>query len=72
MDKIAPDANVEHIRKMLHERACLGLVKYGVNTERTDLTLRDWLQHALEETLDTAVYLQAAISKLDKQNVNKN
>ena len=29
--------------------------------------IRDWLQHALEETLDLANYLQAAISKLDEE-----
>ena len=31
------------------------------------LTLRDWLQHALEESLDHAIYLQRAIEELDKQ-----
>lgn len=33
------------------------------------LALRDWLQHALEEVLDQAVYLKRAINELDKQKV---
>lgn len=62
----SPDANVEKVREMLLRRSQVGLEKYGCTTERTDLNLRDWLQHALEETLDKAVYLQAAIDKLDR------
>lgn len=62
---MSTDQNVEDLRQMLQERADIGLAKYGVTTMRTDLTLRDWLQHALEETLDKAVYLRAAIRKLD-------
>jgi hypothetical protein len=44
-----------------------GLKKYGIGVERTDLSLRDWLQHAKEEALDQAIYLQRAIEELDKQ-----
>jgi hypothetical protein len=58
------DSNVEKIRAQLLSRSEIGISKYGVTTDRDDLSLLDWLQHALEETLDKAVYLQAAISKL--------
>ena len=51
------DANVEAVREMLKRRAEIGLVKYGVTTERTDLDLAAWVQHALEEVCDLAVYL---------------
>lgn len=61
----AVDKNVEDLRQLLADRAAVGLKKYGVTTMRDDLSLRDWLQHALEETLDKAVYLRAAIRKLD-------
>ena len=43
------------------ERAKLGLAKYGVTVERTDLTRRQWLQHAQDEAMDLAVYLQRLI-----------
>ena len=45
----------------LQERAEVGLRKYGVTMERTDLSELEWLNHALEETLDLAVYLQRMI-----------
>ena len=45
----------------LQERTEVGLRKYGVTMERTDLSELDWLNHALEETLDLAVYLQRMI-----------
>ena len=36
-----------------------------MTTDANPLELRDWLQHALEEALDMANYLRAAISRLD-------
>lgn len=60
------DANVEDVRRMLLERSQVGLKKYGCTTESAGLSVRDWLQHALEETLDHAVYLRAAIRGIDE------
>ena len=65
--KGSPDSNVENNRKMLLQRSIVGLAKYGVTTDNNPLSLREWLQHALEEALDMANYLQAAISKLDQE-----
>lgn len=56
----SPDANVEKNRQLLLDRSVVGLKKYGVTTERTDLNLSQWLQHLLEELLDAANYVQAA------------
>lgn len=56
----SPDANVERNRQLLLDRSVVGLKKYGVTTERTDLNLSQWLQHLLEELLDAANYVQAA------------
>lgn len=64
---ISPDSNVEKNRELLLQRSIVGLAKYGVTTDNNPLPLRDWLQHALEEALDMANYLQAAISKLDEE-----
>jgi len=55
------DANVESVRKKLEQRAKLGLRKYGVTTERTDLSALDHLLHAQEEAMDLAVYLERLI-----------
>lgn len=52
------DKNVSEVVTQLFERADRGLSKYGTTTERTDIDLLGWLQHAQEECLDLAVYLQ--------------
>lgn len=67
----SPDSNVERNRELLLQRSIVGLAKYGVATDNNPLLLRDWLQHALEEALDMANYLQAVISKLDEEGMNK-
>lgn len=69
--KVSPDSNVEKNREMLLQRSIVGLAKYGVTTDNNPLSLRAWLQHALEEALDMANYLQAAISKLDEEGKEK-
>jgi len=47
-------------------RQALGLNKYGVSVADNPLTLKQWLQHAYEETLDKAVYLKRAIEEIEK------
>lgn len=45
----------------------MGFKKYGTTLERTDLSLKDWLQHAYEECLDQANYLKRAIVELENK-----
>jgi hypothetical protein len=45
----------------LADRAAAGLLKYGTDTTRADLTRAQWLRHAQEEALDFAVYLERLI-----------
>ncbi|WP_197682161.1 hypothetical protein [Methylobacterium aquaticum] len=59
------DPVVEAVRADLLSRSQVGIAKYGVTLARTDLNLRDWLQHAYEETLDQANYLKRSILELD-------
>ncbi len=59
MSKIE-DKVIDQIR----ERAKEGKNKYGVTMERDDLTLKEWVQHAQEEAMDLAVYLEKIKSKL--------
>lgn len=61
------DTVVEAVRQDLLDRSKVGIVKYGVTLDRTDLNLRDWLQHAYEETLDQANYLKRSIIELDQK-----
>ena len=52
------DKNVENVVTQLRNREEEGLRKYGVNTERTDLTSLEWLQHLQEELMDASVYIE--------------
>ena len=45
----------------INDRAALGKNKYNTTMERTDLTRLEWLQHAQEEAMDLAIYLQKLI-----------
>ena len=48
------------------ERQRMGIAKYGTTVRENPLTLKEWLQHAYEETLDQAVYLKRAIEELNR------
>ena len=52
------DKNVEKVVTQLRDREEEGLLKYGVNTERTDLSTLQWLQHLQEELMDASVYIE--------------
>ena len=52
------DKNVEKVITQLRDREEEGLRKYGVNTERKDLTIMQWLQHLQEELMDASVYIE--------------
>ena len=51
-------ASVIHDLKSREDR---GYSKYSTTMDRTDLTEKEWLQHAYEEALDMALYLKKAI-----------
>lgn len=51
--------------ELIAARQRLGVAKYGTTVAQNPLELRAWLQHALEECLDQAVYLKRAIEELD-------
>ena len=57
--------------QLIAERQMRGMEKYGTTVELNPLSLRDWLQHALEESLDHAIYLKRAIEDLDKREVGQ-
>ena len=47
------------------KRQELGIAKYGTTLADNAGSLRYWLQHAYEETLDKALYLRRAIAEID-------
>ena len=52
------DRNVENVITQLCSREEQGMIKYGVNTERKDLSTLEWLQHLQEELMDATVYIE--------------
>jgi len=40
------------------QRSAVGVTKYGVTLDRTDLGAGDWIQHAQEELMDGILYLE--------------
>ena len=61
-----PTGTESRVCEAIARRQSLGITKYGQTVENNPLPLRLWLQHALEECLDQAVYLQRAIEEMDK------
>lgn len=53
---IACEVNQKLVR-MLEQRAAVGLKKYGVTVADNPLPPEAWIDHAIEEALDFAVYL---------------
>jgi hypothetical protein len=59
------DPVVEANRALLLQRSQVGIVKYGVTLAESRLSERALVQHALEEALDLANYLQARLMQID-------
>ncbi|KIN42409.1 hypothetical protein [Bacillus subtilis] len=63
---------ISSIYQKIEAQQAKGLKKYGKEVHTDSHSLREWLQHALEETLDKAVYLEAAIQKIDEAEKGTN
>jgi hypothetical protein len=52
------DSIVESVINQFKERSSVGINKYGVTLDRTDLTRLEWLNHAQQEAMDMILYLE--------------
>jgi hypothetical protein len=52
------DTIVEAVINQFKERSSVGINKYGVTLDRTDLTRLDWINHAQQEAMDMILYLE--------------
>lgn len=66
--KMVHDINVRAVINKMATRSEVGIDKYGVTTERTDIELIDWVTHAQEEAMDLSIYLEVIKQKLLKQS----
>ena len=53
-----PDSIVQTIVEKFVDRAKMGEKKYGVTLDRVDLSIEDFIEHALQEHMDAILYLQ--------------
>jgi hypothetical protein len=65
MDKL--DSIVTSIIEQFEKRALKGKEKYGVDLDRTDLSLLDWIEHAKQEHMDAILYLEKIKQEIDGQ-----
>ena len=63
------DTIVKAVQADLQARSERGIAKYGTTLDRTDLTEKDWLQHAYEEALDLALYIKKLIELKGKEEL---
>jgi len=52
------DSIVDSIVDKFIDRARVGKAKYGKDLDREDLSLEEWIDHAIEESMDKILYLQ--------------
>jgi hypothetical protein len=64
------DSIVESVINQIQERSNRGKNKYGTTLDRNDLSVADWVQHAQEEALDLALYLEKIKKELTKTKTN--
>lgn len=62
---MTPTGTEARVCELIARRQAMGIAKYGQTVADNPLTLREWLQHQLEELLDAAVYVQRAIEEID-------
>jgi hypothetical protein len=66
IDNKTKDTVVESVIEQFKQRSNVGINKYGVTLDRTDLTRLEWLQHAQEEAMDLILYLEK-LKQYDKE-----
>jgi succinate dehydrogenase flavin-adding protein (antitoxin of CptAB toxin-antitoxin module) len=58
------DSIVVSVMTKFYERSQVGIKKYNTTLDRDDYDLLDWLREAQEESLDFALYCEAAMKKI--------
>jgi hypothetical protein len=61
------DSIVTSIIDQFTKRAIKGKEKYGVDLDRNDLSLLEWIEHAKQEHMDAILYLEKVKQEIDGQ-----
>lgn len=62
------DTIVETVIERFKERSEVGINKYGVTLDRTDLSTLQWMIHFREELMDGLLYLERIIKDTKENN----
>jgi hypothetical protein len=66
IDAKQKDTIVESVINQFKERSSVGINKYGVTLDRTDLSTLQWMIHFREELMDGLLYLERIIQDTEK------
>lgn len=61
------DSVVSSVINQFTTRALMGKDKYGVDLDRTDLSLLEWIEHAKQEHMDAILYLEKIKQQISGQ-----
>ena len=64
---VREDSIVNEVVENFKERSRIGILKYNTTLDRDDLSLEQWLSHAIEEAMDLTLYL----TKIKRELKNK-
>ena len=67
--KEGKDPIVQKIVDKFQERSKVGIQKYGTTLEENELSLDEWLNHAVEEQMDNILYLTKLREELKKKGI---
>jgi hypothetical protein len=63
------DSVVDSIIDQFVERATFGKQKYGVDLDREDLSVLEWIEHAKQEHMDAILYLEKLKKIVETKNI---
>jgi len=66
-EKKIKDTIVESVIKQFKDRSDVGIAKYGVTLDRTDLSALEWINHAQQEAMDFCLYLERLKQEFNNQ-----
>ena len=66
MNQQIEDKIVLRVLSRFSERSQVGINKYNTTLEREDYSLVNWLREAQAEAMDFALYCEAAINRIEK------
>ena len=61
------DSVVQSVINKFKQRSEVGIKKYGVTLERTDLTTLNWIEEAQAEAMDFCLYLERLKRQFDEK-----